>query len=76
MCFYWLQCLVALLQRRQSEVDFNGDFSGRVVVVCGDGIFDLARVVDQSCVKGFQLVLAVVDVVRAAVDGGGAKFGE
>jgi hypothetical protein len=50
MCFGRLQRLVALLQRGQGQVDFDGDFCGRVVVVCGNGIFDLAGMVNQGSV--------------------------
>jgi len=57
-------------------VDFDCDFRGRVVGVCCYGVSDLGGVVEEGLVQGFELVLAVVDVVGSAVDCGGTEGGE
>ena len=47
-----------------------------MVGVCCYCVLDLGRVVEEGLVQGFELVLAVVDVVGSAVDCGGLEGGE
>lgn len=68
MSFLWFQRCIVLLHCRESEMVFDCYLRFRMLVVCGNSLFDLADVVSQGFAKSFQFHLSMVDIVIATID--------